>query len=356
MNPSPTRGYKAKTITKILTAKCASWIKSIDDEAVRKLVQDNTIITGGAIASMLLGEEPNDFDVYLKTPEAAFAIAQYYVAKLRANPPAAFAKVKDNVIVLMEPAIPEGEEVTRIGGFAGLATKGPQPARIRIVVGRKILRGEQIQQTHEDYALSAGEVTDPTEPATYEGNTEALDGHSAESVADKADETKHGKYRVLFVTANAITLSDKIQIVLRFQGGVEDIHANYDYVHCTQAFTAWDKQLHWRTEALLAIAAKELQYQGSRYPIASAIRTRKFLTRGWTINAGQYVKMAYQIAALDLNDPAVLEDQLVGVDSAYFSMLIRDLNAQMEEKLAKDPEASRQIDGNHLINLIDRIF
>ena len=32
------------------------------------------------------------------------------------------------------------------------------------------------------------------------------------------------------------------------------------------------------------------------------IRTRKFLKRGWHINAGQYLKMCFQISELDLSD------------------------------------------------------
>jgi hypothetical protein len=55
-----------------------------------------------------------------------------------------------------------------------------------------------------------------------------------------------------------------------------------------------------RAEALESILTKELRYVGSRYPLCSVIRTRKFLARGWTINAGQYVKMCFQISQLDL--------------------------------------------------------
>ena len=62
---------------------------------------------------------------------------------------------------------------------------------------------------------------------------------------------------------------------------------------------------------------------GSKYPLCSIIRTRKFIQRGYTINAGQYLKMAMQLNELDLKDVSVLQDQLIGVDSAYFDMVIR---------------------------------
>lgn len=345
---------KERTIRKVLSAKHAAWCASIDDEAVRKLVQDNTIITGGSITSMLLQEPVNDYDVYFRTPDVALAVAQYYVAKLKANPPKAFESVKDDVRAIMEPAIPEGQESARVSG----KVKGPQPPRVRIVVGKteRGLRGEEMVAQEEDFQYAEGQVTDNTEPdATYEGNTEALDDEPDAKVTapNKQDAKKRGKYRVLFVTANAITLSDSIQIVLRFTGDVNEIHTNYDFTHCTNAWVSWgpeEERLILRKEALVCILAKELRYQGSKYPIASVIRTRKFLKRGWSINAGQYVKMAYQIAALDLNDPMVLEDQLVGVDSAYFSMLIQKLREQ------PNPENPGRVDGAYVMTLIDRIF
>jgi hypothetical protein len=350
---------KAKTISKILTGKFISWTKSIEDEAVRKRVEDNTIITGGSIVSLLMNESVNDFDIYFRDVATAHAVAEYYVKKLKESPPPALQNLADEVKVVVENAIPEGGEVRRIGGYAGLLTKGPQPARVRIITDNghknKVFRGEEAVARYEDYQTAQGEITDPTEP-TYEGNTEALDDISSKELQDKADEKKRGKYRVLFVTANAITLSDGIQIVLRFQGEPEEIHKNYDFVHCLNHWCSWNKELTLHKESLLCIMNKELRYQGSKYPIASLIRTRKFITRGWTINAGQYVKMAFQIGELDLRDPAVLEDQLVGVDSAYFTMLISQLTESIEKKMESDPNASNRIDASHLLTLIDKIF
>jgi len=44
---------KAKTIKKVLRAKIDQWLETIEDEAVRGLAAKNTIVTGGAIVSML---------------------------------------------------------------------------------------------------------------------------------------------------------------------------------------------------------------------------------------------------------------------------------------------------------------
>lgn len=63
----------------ILNAKHKSLVESITDKTVQELVQKNTIITGGSIASMLLKEEINDFDFYFTNFETCEAVARYYV-------------------------------------------------------------------------------------------------------------------------------------------------------------------------------------------------------------------------------------------------------------------------------------
>lgn len=327
------KGFKSKTINKILTGKFIAWSKSITDESVRKLVEQNTIITGGSITSFLLGEEVNDFDVYLRSPEAALAVAEYYVKELKENPPAAFEAYKDKITASMEEATET------------------HPARVKILFGVKALRGESIAESHDSSEFAAGQVTDTSEPGTYEGNTEELDEIDAKKATQDADEKKRGKYRVMFITANAITLSDDIQIVLRFSGDAEQIHKNFDFVHCLSYWTSHDRKLVLNPDALACCLSRELKYQGSLFPLASVIRTRKFLTRGWTINAGQYLKMLFQVSKLDLTDAAVLEEQLVGVDSAYFSHVI----AKLREKTDADGKPVA-VDEGHLVSIIDKIF
>lgn len=80
------------------------------------------------------------------------------------------------------------------------------------------------------------------------------------------------------------------------------------------------------------------------------IRTRKFIKRGYHINAGQYLKMAMQINKLDLNNIYVLEDQLTGVDSIYFMQFIRQVRKQIESGKSID------LTGDYVTTVIDRIF
>lgn len=292
------RGMKSKTIKKVLRAKFNEWLASIEDEQVRAQARENTIITGGAIASMLLGEPVNDFDIYFRTAEAAQAIGQHYVTAFVA------------------------------------ATKHPMKldvgdGRIRIVTATGH-RGE-----------TAGDIKTLTDPGEIEETYE-----TAESSALATEDDGKPKFRPVFMSTNAITLSHRVQIVLRFYGDPDAIHENYDFVHCTNYWTSWDDEVVLRQDALEALLARELRYVGSRYPVCSVMRLRKFIKRGWTINAGQVLKMMMQISALDLTDPKVLEDQLTGVDSAYFMEVIRKLRE-------KDPE---KVNAAYLVEIIDRMF
>jgi hypothetical protein len=136
-----------------------------------------------------------------------------------------------------------------------------------------------------------------------------------------------GKYNVLFLTENAITLSDNIQLIIRFYGPPEEIHKNYDFVHCTAYWNSKTNCLNISKEVYECTINKVLRYQGSKYPIASIFRIKKFLKRGWNINAGQMLKIALQINELDLHDFNIFKDQLVGVDILYFIEMLNLLKS-----------------------------
>ena len=49
----------------------------------------------------------------------------------------------------------------------------------------------------------------------------------------------------------------------------DQLHENYDFVHCTNYWTSWNNELVLRKEALEALLARELRYVGSKYPLCS---------------------------------------------------------------------------------------
>jgi hypothetical protein len=308
------RGMKAKTIKAILRKRVDDWLESIEDKDVRDLAAKGTIVTGGAIASMLLGEKVNDFDLYFRDKTTCLVVARYYVKKFKQSPPPKFAESDKAVDVQVRE---DGERVRIWIQSAGIASAA----------------GDQGYEYFEaDPDADAVRATEYVERA-------------AEIVAEDAEEDGQ-KYRPLFLTSNAVTLSDKVQLVVRFYGEPEEIHKNYDFVHCTSWWESWTGDLHLLQPALESLLARELRYIGSLYPLASVIRTRKFIKRGWTCNAGQYLKMIMQAGDLDLHDLTVLEDQLVGVDLAYFQEIL--------EKLRE--KGTGRVSTAYLLEIVDRVF
>lgn len=84
-----------KNIKSVLSKKFNEFCKSIDDDKVKKLVEQNSIITGGSIVSMLLGEEIHDYDIYFTNKDTCKQVTEYYVKKFNEEHPTTHAKVKE---------------------------------------------------------------------------------------------------------------------------------------------------------------------------------------------------------------------------------------------------------------------
>lgn len=312
---------KAKTIRKALRSKVDQWLATIEDTAVRQLAGDSVIVTGGCIASMLLKEPVNDYDVYFRSHAAALAVAQYYVARFDTK---------------NKQGIPCAISVEDKGG------------RIRIIVKSAGIASEDGSEREYRYFESrpAGEADAyVSEVMTDPGDIEDRYTETERQALEATDDGKP-KYRPVFLSTNAITLSQKMQLIFRFYGDPDAIHDNYDFAHCTNYWSSWNDELVLRPQALECLLTRELRYVGSKYPVCSVIRLRKFIARGWQVNAGQILKMLMQVHALNLMDPRVLEDQLTGVDCAYFAEVIHKLHE-------KDPE---KVNAAYLVEIIDRMF
>lgn len=306
-------GRKRSGIKKELKEKIEEWIASIDDEIVRDAVEKDTIITGGSIASMLLGDPVNDFDVYFRTKDTTKLVADYYVDKFNKT-----RQETEEDVVSYVPIVKE----ERIVNCKGVAEN-------RILI----------------YMKSAGVAAIEQKPYQYfEAVSEDATHAFGESLKPQNESNKH--YRPVFLSSNAITLSDKMQLVIRFFGEPTEIHDNYDFIHAMNYYDYGSDELVMHPEALEALLSRTLVYKGSLYPIASVFRTKKFIERGWRISAGQQLKMMWQISELDLKDFEVIKEQLTGVDQAYLYQLTEALTDVDHEK----------INSTYVAEIIDRIF
>lgn len=312
-------GMKTKTIKTILRKRVNNWIKTIDDSELQSQCQKDIIITGGCIASMLLGEKINDFDVYFKTPDTTFKVAKYYVEKFKK-----LNSLQDDITVEWIKDIYNKD-------------------RIRINIPSEGVAKEQKSESPDESQDYNSEIYDD------ENYIKSImpEENTITEQCEKKDEKQY--YRPVFLSSNAITLSNKMQLILRFYGDPEEIHENYDFIHCTNYWDCNTGNLVLKNEALKSLLSKSLVYQGSRYPVCSVFRLRKFIKNGWRINAGQILKILLQVSNLDLSKYEILEDQLTGVDVAYFSQVI----STCKQKCENDSE---KIDQNYLIEIINRMF
>jgi len=262
------------------------------------VVARNTIVTGGAIASMLLGEPINDYDVYFRDKKTTLAVANYYVDKFNVDHPLA---------TMYSPK----------------------------VIEETLLNAKNIEEDRVVIWVRSDGVA---------GDNPDVDSSVDEYVPQQPEEL--GKYRPVFLSANAITLSDSFQLVTRFYGEPSQIHDNYDFCHAMNYYDFGAKAVVLKPEALECLLSRTLIYSGSLYPVSSIFRMRKFIERGWRISAGQMLKIMWQISELDLKDKVVMREQLTGCDAIYLNQLVESL---------KDVEPEK-INSTYVAEIIDRIF
>lgn len=316
-------GMKTRTIKAVLSAKIEDWLKSIDNEDVRAAAKKDVLVCGGAIASMLLGEKVNDYDVYFRNMETTEMVARYYVHAFN----------KENALKSKpKPIKPEVRVITRRN------LKGVEERRVTVWIQSAGVAGAGNEGDYDYFEGRSAEATH-----------HYVDGlmPQAREVCDDVRPNKKPPYRPVFLSENAITLTGGVQIVCRFAGDPDKIFDNYDFVHAMNYYHYAYGRLEIKQAALESLLSRELIYVGSLYPLCSLFRIRKFLGRGWRISAGQILKIAAQVAEIDFSNPSMLREQLIGVDMAYMHQLIREL-----EKVAP----GERIDSTYLALLIDKVF
>lgn len=331
MNPiSSHRGMKRKTIRKIIRDKLESVFRSIEDPEVRDIMKENVIVTGGSIASMLLGERINDFDLYLRTKDATTAVAEHYVKQFNE---------------LNQP------DITPYVKFVEMRNlKNEMEDRVCIYVKSSGVASESDSPSDVEYQYF--EQSDINGDGAEEYLNMIMSSTHGDKLSDEqADEEELPKYRPVFMSQNAITLKGSVQIIIRFYGEPQKIHDNYDFQHAMCSYDYHNDILDLPAEALESMMSKTLIYKGSLYPICSVFRTRKFIERGWKISAGQMLKMCWQISEIDLDDPVTIREQLTGVDAAYFHELIKVMEEERDLKVN-----AKNLDSVYIIQLIDKVF
>lgn len=337
-----------KTMLQIINKKVNHWLETIDCEETLEVIKKNLIITGGCFTSMILNETPNDYDCYFRTKEATLKVAQYYADKWNEAHEGQTNKLGyECKVFVLDGENPSKEildyyKISKLEESSAVSISSCPPERVKMIFPSDGYTGDpDIIKSPEDPDINMDDMyLAPTEVV------EELDEIKSEEILKKEKKP----YFPVFITSNAISLSDGIQLVIRFYGEPGDIHETYDFEHTKAYYDYGKNELVIPKDVYELVINKTLKYTGSLYPVCSVFRVRKFIQRGWTINAGQLLKMCLQISELNLMNISVLEDQLIGVDSLYFMALIK----QFKERQKSDPNF--ELSSAYVISIVDKIF
>lgn len=101
------------------------------------------------------------------------------------------------------------------------------------------------------------------------------------------------KYKLNLITDNALNFSDKIQIITKWAGSPEEVTNNFDWQHIKSYYVCKDKSIVLCNDLYKLLVEKELQYTGSKYPLSSLFRLKKYLKKGWTISNVDILKIVF---------------------------------------------------------------
>lgn len=345
---------QAKTINSVILKKMNEWIETIENKELRNRVLKSVIVTGGCIPSMMLGERVRDFDVYISDFSVLVDLTKYYVDQFKANNkeelsinPFYKRTTRNENRTLIEMHINDFEKIKK--SWIKQSEEEEEDSEMQALLRYHTVSNFPIDGTDQNVSIgvlvkSRGIAkTDDFKTEVQQENDKVF----SEFFDEEPEVPNQAKYRPMFLSENAITLSNGVQIITRFWGDAEKIHENFDFLH-VQNYWTFNTKLVMKLEVNEAIRTKTLIYNGSRYPLASLIRQRKFLKRGWTCNAGEYLKMSLNLNQFDLTHLQTLRDQLTGVDLLYFESII----SQIKEDKINDG----LVDTMYLVSLINNYF
>jgi hypothetical protein len=286
-----------KAIEFRLKEKVDNWLTRFGDGLLRQTIDQHYILTGGAIVSLLLGEEPNDYDIYFDNLDVCKLVAEHYCNPTSYSTVCHYFPVSVNTISI----------------------KNRQPA----VPG----------------TLSIASIKNPNEDDPFEVDVPPAIG----SYYGKKQKNTSGPGNLVNVSSNAISLDNGIQIITRICGGPSDIHSTFDFVHCVSYYTP-ETGLVLNRFAMESILTKELKYLGSDYATHSIFRLAKFIERGWSITQPEMLKIAVDIMRSPFTKKGLEHQLQTGLNSPW-NKFIEGLPDDLDLKELSRKDFFKIIDG-----------
>jgi hypothetical protein len=147
----------------------------------------------------------------------------------------------------------------------------------------------------------------------------------------------------VYLSHNALSLSNGVQLIFRFVGEPEEVFSTFDYEHCK---TYWrpsplgiaDGKVTFSGKSLESLAKNELIYTGqSRFVLSAISRLNKFIKRGWGVAPSSLLSIASSAAKVDWQNKDKLREELLGIYGIDPEVLTQILDySSKEEKVDLD--------------------
>lgn len=136
----------------------------------------------------------------------------------------------------------------------------------------------------------------------------------------------------IFSTNNAETLKwegVKWQLIKCANGTINEIFNSFDFSICMGAYDLKNDCFIIHKNFMAHNAQRRLVFhEGTKYPICSLIRTRKYMFRGYFLTGIEYIKMALCINKIRIETWADLKFHLQGIDTLFLEPLTTALEKE----------------------------
>jgi hypothetical protein len=228
-----------------------------------KHVLCNSFIAGGVIVSVTKEEKVKDYDLFMVTQESARALFRTLVDRMP-------------------------------GGTVFELLVGPDAVNPNLKRGTLALNPAVNEKTLEDLIEDFNENC-------------------------KKFKIKSHKVVPSYLSKNALTLSNGVQLIFRFIGEPKEVFSTFDYEHCKVYWRPNPTGLllgsvHYEGRSLESLAKNELIYTANtRFVLSAVSRLNKFIKRGWGIAPSSLLSLAVSSSKVKWDNKADLEEELLGI-------------------------------------------
>jgi hypothetical protein len=122
-----------------------------------------------------------------------------------------------------------------------------------------------------------------------------------------------------YLSHNALSLTNGVQLIFRFVGEPEEVFSTFDYEHCKtywrpSALGISDGKVEFLGKSLESLAKNELVYtSNSRFVLSAISRLNKFIKRGWGVAPSSLLAIASSAAKVNWQNKEELREELLGI-------------------------------------------